>query len=177
MIVDIDRLPEEGLKISKDFEIQDGDLVEENAVFLSPLHAELSVKKEGGEVCIKGKIRAFLSCVCSRCLTPFEFPVDSSFDLVCLPGEWAEAKEQKAKEQLENEDMNSLFYYSRNIDLKEIVLEQLNLTLPMKPLCSEDCQGICPICGRVIKDGECSCMTNDSDPRLKKLKIFMKDKI
>jgi len=73
--------------------------------------------------------------------------------------------------------MNSLFYYSRNIDLKEIVLEQLNLTLPMKPLCSEDCQGICPICGRVIKDGECSCMTNDSDPRLKKLKIFMKDKI
>ncbi len=171
MIIDIDRLPRKGLKIRKDFEFLSVDLIEENAVFLEPAHAELTLKKVGEEIGIKGKIKTRLSFTCSRCLVPFEFPIDSSFDLVCFPVEF-----DVAKEELDSEDINKLFYYSRKIDLNEVILEQLNLTFPIKPLCSEDCQGICPVCGKIIKNGECSCVRNDSDPRLEKLKMFIKDK-
>jgi uncharacterized protein len=171
MIVDIDRLPREGLKISKDFEFLHDEIVEEDAVFLYPLHADLSVRKMGEEVYVKGKIETLLSFVCSRCLIPFEFPVDSCFDLVYLPEEL-----EVIREELDSDDLNTSFYYSRKIDLKEVVLEQLNLTFPVKPLCSEACQGICPVWGKNINSGDCYCVTKDSNSRLEKLKIFLKDK-
>jgi uncharacterized protein len=57
-----------------------------------------------------------------------------------------------------------------------VELEHLNLTYPIKPLCSKDCQGICPVCGKNINSGDCSCVTKDSESRLEKLKIFLKDK-
>lgn len=171
MIIDIDRLPKRGLKVRKDFEFLSADLIEENAVFLEPVHAELTMKKIGEEISIKGRIKTCLSFTCSRCLVPFEFPVNSRFDLIYLPEEL-----DMVKDELDSEDMNKFFYYSRKIDLKEVVLEQLNLTFPVKPLCSEDCQGFCPVCGKIIKDGQCSCVRSDSDPRLEKLKIFIRDK-
>ena len=87
MIIDIDRLPKEGLRLSRDFEFLSLDLVEENAVFLEPAHAEVTVRLVGEEILVQGEITARLSFVCSRCLTPFEFPVASRFDLVYLPEE------------------------------------------------------------------------------------------
>ncbi|TEU06995.1 MAG: DUF177 domain-containing protein [Candidatus Aminicenantes bacterium] len=171
MIIDIDRLPKEGLKISKELEFFPESLVEENAVFLKPVHAELTVNKTGEEIFIKGKVTTCLSFVCSRCLIPFEFPVDSSFDLVYVPEELEEMQDH-----LGDEDINRLFYCGYKIDIKEVVLEQLNLMFPPKLLCSEDCQGICPVCGKVIQSGECACETKSSDPCLGKLKNFMRDK-
>jgi len=167
MLIDIDKLPKEGLKISRDFEYLNLDLVEENAVFLQPVHAEVTVRKIGEEVWIKGRIRTCLSFICSRCLAPFELPVDSKFDLIYLPEEL-----DMDKEELEDEDINKLFYYSRQIDIREVILEQLNLTFPVKPLCSEVCEGICPVCGKIRKEGHCGCAFKESDPRLEKLKIF-----
>lgn len=171
MIIDIDRLPKEGLKISKELEFFPESLVEENAVFLQTVHAELTINKAGEEIFIKGKITTCLSFVCCRCLIPFEFPVDSSFDLVYVPEELEEMQDH-----LGDEDINRLFYCGYKIDLKEVILEQLNLMFPPKPLCSEDCQGICPVCGKVIQSGECACETKSSDPRLGKLKNLMRDK-
>jgi len=171
MIIDIDRLPREGLEVSKEFEFSNVEIIEESAVFFQPVHAEISVKKVGEEVFIKGRIKTILSFVCSRCLVPYEFPIDSHFDLVYLPAEL-----EQVKDELESDDLNTSFYYSRRIDLREVVLEQFNLTFPVKPLCSESCQGICPVCGRNINSGECSCIKDDSDARLEKLKIFLKDK-
>jgi uncharacterized protein len=171
MIIDIDRLPREGLEVSEDFEFSPVEIVDEDTVFLEPVHAEIFIKKVGEEVFVKGSIKATLSFVCSRCLVPFEFPVDSPFDLAFFPEEF-----EVAKEELDSEDLDMSFYYGRRIDLKEVILEQLNLTFPLKPLCSEVCRGICPVCGKNINSDGCSCETRDSDIRLNKLKIFMKDR-
>jgi uncharacterized protein len=171
MIVDIDRLPAAGLKICKNFEFYPDDLVDENAVFLEPVTAEARVKKIGEEVLIKGKISTTLSLICSRCLSSYEFHVDVPFDLVFFPEEAA-----LEKDQLDQDDMDMLFYNEQKFDLKEVILEQLNLSFPVKPLCSQSCQGICPVCGKIARKGECSCLRHDSDPRLQKFKIFIRDK-
>lgn len=171
MIFEIDKIPRQGLKISRDFEFFSTDLVEESAVFLQPVHSELAIKKKGDEIFIKGRITTNISFICSRCLVPFEFPVNSGFDLIYLPEEL-----DVVKDQLESDEINRLFYCSSEINIKEVILEQLNLTFPVKPLCSKGCQGICPVCGKIIKNGECSCIINESDPRLEKLKIFIRDK-
>jgi len=169
MLIEIDRLTKEGLTVSKDFEFLSVDLVEENAVFLQPTHADIVIRKEGDEVLIKGRITANLSFVCSRCLTPFEFPVDSVFDLVLLPEDLDEARDE-----LDENDVDKSFYYEGSIDLAEVVLEQLNLTFPVKPLCSPDCEGLCAVCGRLLQGGQCGCTVKEPDPRLGRLKTLVK---
>jgi len=171
MNIDIDRLPAEGLNISRDFELFSGDLVEDNAVSLKPLHADVFIHRVGEEVYVKGHISTSVNFICSRCLSPFEFAVDSHFDLVFLPEEL-----DVMKDQLERDDVNKLFYYSRSLNLEEVVLEQLNLTFPLRPLCSEDCQGICPVCGSLINNGDCFCAQKGTDSRFGKLKILLRDK-
>lgn len=171
MIIDIDRIPKEGLKFSSEFEFLSVDLIDENAVFLEPVKAQVYIRQVGEEILIKGNIQTRLSFVCSRCLSPYEFPIDSNFDLVYLPEEL-----DLIKDQLEPDDLSKFFYYSSQLSLDDIILEQLNLTFPLKPLCDSNCQGICPICGKVIKDGQCRCATEESDPRLENLKNFIRDK-
>jgi uncharacterized protein len=171
MVIDVDKIPRDGLAVSRDFEFLNVDLVEEDTVFLSPAHAEVIVRKVGDEIWIKGRLSARLSFVCSRCLSPYEFPVDSAFDLVYLPEEL-----DLMKEELEEDDLGQIFYRDNQIDLKEIILEQLNLTFPLKPLCSESCEGICAICGKIRRNGDCSCEVKEEDLRLLKLKNFVRDK-
>ena len=171
MLIDIDHLPKEGIHVSREFEFLSIDLVEENAVFLEPTRGDVLVRRVGEEIWIKGRISSRMSFICSRCLTPFEFPVDSRFDLVYMPEEMT-----AGKDELDDEDMDRMFYSDRNIDLRSVILEQLNLTFPPKPLCSEACEGICAVCGELIHDGKCSCLVKESDFRFEKLKFLVKEK-
>jgi uncharacterized protein len=171
MIIEIERIPNDGLKVSRDFEFASDDLVEENTVFLEPVHVEGTIYRVGEEILIKGQLTTRLNLICCRCLSPYEFLVDSEFDLIFLPEDFKDPKEQ-----LEPEDMSKLFYQKQSIDFKEVILEQLNLTFPMRPLCSDECQGLCPVCGNRIDDGTCSCTENELDQRLVKLKTFLKDR-
>jgi len=171
MLIDVNDIPREGLDFDQDFDFVSLDLVEEEAAFLEPVHSILSVKKVGSEVLVKGKLTTRLSFICSRCLQPFEYGVEAVFDLAYLPEELDEQKEE-----LDEDDMDKFFYYHQQLDLREIVLEQLNLSIPLRPLCSEECEGLCPVCGQLVQDGQCGCQVNSSDPRLEKLKSFLRDK-
>jgi uncharacterized protein len=171
MLIDIDKIPKDGLKIGRNFEFQSLELVEENAVFLEPVHADMTLKKMGDDVWVKGRMTTRLSIVCSRCLTSFGFPVDSKFDLIFLPED-----DHTLKDELADEDIDQLFYKNQQIDLREMILEQLNLTFPVKPLCAESCEGICAVCGRIRQNGQCGCTVKDTDRGSDKEKILAKDK-
>ncbi|MFQ6084155.1 MAG: DUF177 domain-containing protein [Candidatus Aminicenantia bacterium] len=169
MIIEIQKLPPQGMKISEDFEFISSELVEQEAVFLDSVHSKAEIKKIGDKIIIRGEIKTRLNLLCSRCLSPFDYPIISSFDLIYLPVEKFELKEE-----LEIEDLENLFYANDQIDLKQIILDQLNLSIPLKPLCSEECQGLCPICGQELKNGQCGCEVDSVDPRLQKLTFFLK---
>lgn len=171
MIVEVDKIPKEGLSVSRDFEFSSIDLIEENSVFLSPARADVLIRKIGDEVMVKGRLTARLSFVCSRCLSPYEYPVNASFDLVFLPEDL-----DTMKEELDEDDVDKMFYRHRRLDLREIILEQLNLTIPLRPLCSEACEGICAVCGQLRQEGRCSCFVQEHVPSLQKLKNFVRDK-
>ena len=171
MLIDLDRLPKEGVRLSRDFEFLGLDLVEENAVFLEPAHAEVSVRLVGDEILVQGEVSARLSFVCSRCLTPFEFPVASRFDLVYLPEDI-----DALSEELSDEKIDQMFYSGRQLDLRAVVLEQLNLTFPAKPLCASDCEGLCAVCGELIRDAKCSCLVKEPDSQWNKIKFPVRDK-
>jgi uncharacterized protein len=171
ILIDIDRLPSEGLHLSRDFDFLSLDLVDENAVFLEPAHADVFIRLIGDEILVRGEILAKLSFICSRCLTPYEFPVRSTFDLVYLPEEL-----DAVPDELTDDEIDKMYYRDRHLDLRAVILEQLNLTFPAKPLCSPGCEGICAVCGEIVRDGGCSCLVRESDPRWNKLKFIVKDK-
>jgi uncharacterized protein len=56
------------------------------------------------------------------------------------------------------------------VNLESILREQVLLTLPLKPLCSETCKGICPRCGADLNREPCQCPAEDSASPFAKLK-------
>ena len=51
------------------------------------------------------------------------------------------------------------------LDLTEAVRQYALLALPMKPLCRQDCAGLCPTCGHNLNQGGCGCPPQGPDPR------------
>src|SRR4030042_1784725 len=75
-----------------------------------PAHADVTVRLIGEEILVQGEITARLRFVCSRCLTPFEFPVASRFDLVYLPEEL-----DGFSDELSDDKMDQRFYSARQL--------------------------------------------------------------
>ena len=72
--------------------------------------------------------------------------------------------------EVEEDDLTTAFYEHDTIDLGHLMREQMYLALPMKPLCRDDCRGLCPTCGANLNLGTCGCKHEWEDPRLAVLK-------
>ena len=59
------------------------------------------------------------------------------------------------------------------LELDDVVISDILLSLPSKNLCRDDCKGLCQICGQNLNNGECSCDKRQTDPRLEILKQFI----
>src|SRR4029078_12186806 len=110
-----------------------------------------------------------LELPCVRCLESFTWPIDSPFDLRYQPRTENAGVGQR---EIEEDDLFTAFYEGQTIDLKQLMREQFYLALPMKPLCREDCRGLCPICGHDVNSNPCGCRSEWEDPRLAALKVL-----
>ena len=134
---------------------------------VAPVELDFDVHKDKEKFRLEGTVRTQLELMCSRCLEPYRMPVDASFDLRFLPATEMPTEEER---ELEDEDVDISYYRDDQIDLNELLREQFYLALPMKPLCTEDCKGLCPQCGTNLNTGTCSCEAVWEDPRLAPLK-------
>jgi uncharacterized protein len=99
---------------------------------------------------------------CCRCLKPHDRSVDSSVDLVVL----VRPPEPEAGEvELKASDLGILALESETLDTEPILLEQLELNIPMRALCRDDCAGLCPHCGADRNERPDCCDTKNIDPR------------
>jgi uncharacterized protein len=99
-------------------------------------------------------------------------PIDVPFDVRYLPASDATGGEER---EVAEEDLDTSVYRDDQINLNEVLREQFYLALPMKPLCREDCAGLCPQCGINRNTGTCSCATEFEDPRLAPLRGLKRD--
>lgn len=111
-----------------------------------------------GEVEIEGALR------CSRCVEPFPFANRSPFHLTyrARPVDSGSSEEEL---ELAEQDLDVTYYTDRQVELADLAVEQIQLTLPMKPLCSDACRGLCPKCGNNLNQQPCSCSDLSVDPR------------
>lgn len=124
---------------------------------ISPLHAvgeaELLENTEG-EVRVKGCLTVTVESDCDRCLGLAQFSLDEPFDLFYQPNSAVSTSEEIALKEGEAEIG---FYRGAGIELDEVLQEQVLLLLPMHRLCGEDCQGLCPVCGKNRNESDCNC--------------------
>ncbi|HUI92975.1 MAG TPA: DUF177 domain-containing protein [Chitinivibrionales bacterium] len=75
---------------------------------------------------------------CSRCLAPVDCPVSGEFRIVMQ-----EKSRVPARNALPDEEVDLFFTEADDtVDLAPLIYEEILLSLPMKPLCSESCTGI-----------------------------------
>ncbi len=102
---------------------------------VSPVSYRLLAQKvAGGGALVDGKAAVKVAGECGRCLEPVEMEVVN--DKIHLFYE------------LPDED---------ELDITEDVRAEIMLELPVNPLCSEDCPGLCPTCGKDLNEGPCNC--------------------
>ena len=109
-------------------------------------------------------------------------PFEPSFDLRYLPQHMNEgggaaddddeAEDDDARDggEVGGDDLTTAFYRDDRIDLVQMIREQMFLAMPMKPLHSDDCKGLCPSCGANLNETTCGCRNEWIDPRLAPLR-------
>lgn len=124
-----------------------------------------------GEYVANGSVSFTADLECSRCAEPYPFANTSTFHVVFRPRPEA-SRENEEVEITAEEELDVEFYSERSVPLREVALEQVQLALPMKPLCDDNCLGLCPTCGANRTREKCACDESIVDERWGALKGF-----
>lgn len=135
--------------------------VDESFRIVAPADVAATLYKDDDRFRIEGRVRTLIELDCSRCAEPYTMPVDAAVALRYLPQTLAGDKAQDP-----TDDPTTSFYTDEAIDLGQLVREQCYLALPMKPLCTPDCRGLCVHCGTNLNLERCGCAPQWHDPRL-----------
>ncbi len=172
MLLDLSRFRGGAEQVTRRFE-PDAFGPEEDFRVAAPVGLEAEIRKDANKVRLVGRLTAELEADCSRCLEPFRIPIDAPLDLLFLPESDQVAADVKDLE-VQDADTAVSFYKDDVLDVGAMIREQFYLALPMKPLCTEGCRGLCGQCGTNLNTGACDCAPEWEDPRLAPLKSLMK---
>ena len=134
-----------------------------------PVRLALAIHRDGESYRLRGGLGTALELVCSRCLARFEMLVDVDLDILYLP---QRANTGDGDFEIADRDLSTAFYRDEQLDLAHLIREQLQLAVPMKPLCRASCRGLCTECGIDRNADRCDCETEWRDPRLEALRAF-----
>ncbi|MGN7611988.1 YceD family protein [Magnetococcales bacterium HHB-1] len=173
--LDFSQLVVNGLRFKPNPWIIDGsaqidrfDDLGEQVKLLDPVHACLTLFRDGRRLRIHGPVNTQLQQPCSRCLTRFSHPL--SFDLERFFIMEHEPEALSGEKQMESD---LVYLADARIDMVSLLREEMILHLAGFPLCRSDCAGLCMHCGADLNHELCRCEAQESDHPfavLKKLK-------
>ncbi len=120
-----------------------------------------AIRVQGG-LLVQGALESQLGLECVRCLAPFALPVTLQLE-----------ETFRLAGTNPKPDMPYAVSDSGWLDLTPLLREQGWLSIPMKPLCSADCKGLCPQCGADLNLESCACEKVKIDPRMAALEELL----
>ena len=170
MLLDLSKLHGHGEHFERVFQIAVFEPPDEDYRVAAPVELSMDIDKAGKDVFrVTGRAKTTLELTCSRCVEPFELTLDARFELRYVPQPVAPAEGEREIE-IDEDDLTTAFYREGSLDVEDLLREQFQLALPMKPLCAEGCRGLCPECGVNLNRATCACKPVWEDPRLALLK-------
>ncbi len=147
--------------------IEDGGQV---ARFDKPFTGTAEIWNLGDSLLVQAELAGEVELQCSRCLSSFRTSLEVTVDEAFVEGEPGGDPEED-----EEAERPISYYQGDEIDLAPSVRDSVLLALPMKPLCDEACEGLCPQCGANRNEGACDCTDmTDVDPRFAALKDLLR---
>lgn len=108
------------------------------------------------ELEVKGRITVAIPC--DKCLKDVPTEFDIEFD---------EKLDMKTTKEDRIKDLDEINYVTGcSLDVEQLVHNEILIHWPLRVLCKEDCQGICPVCGKDLNQGSCECDQTSPDPRM-----------
>nr|WP_320133165.1 DUF177 domain-containing protein [uncultured Holophaga sp.] len=149
-MIELSKLSAEGLRLegrAQQLALEEGVALRDAAwqLFLLPSDGDLFLDIQGEGV---------LECTCSRCLEPFDLSLQ--FKSQFLGSKDAELV-ARGSHVLGSQDLDVVYLPETELEEEDLVRDQFQLQVPMNPVCREDCQGLCPKCGKNWNKGRCSC--------------------
>jgi uncharacterized protein len=147
------------------YTFEPGELNRDEVAGIGPLTIDASARKGDlpGEYLVDGASRFTADLDCSRCAEGYPFASNSEFHLRFRPRPQVTSESEEI--EIGSDELDVEFYAGRSIPLRDLAAEQVQLSIPMKPLCNEQCLGLCPQCGGNRNRERCSCETAVADQR------------
>lgn len=178
MIIRIDDIYDEGLTLDFEEKPETFPTLTEitragECQFIAPLKIHLRAIRVQEIVEVEGKIETVVRLSCSRCLKEFEMPLVTPF-AVAYTRQLPEVIDEFGEEEIElsAEESGLILFHGDEIDLRDGIQEEVVMALPLRPLCREDCKGLCPQCGADLNEGDCGCKRAAFNTRFAALKDF-----
>lgn len=111
---------------------------------------------------LKGTIMTALDSECARCTAPFVEKLEIEFS-------------ERFVKEISDDDDESYVFTGTVIDITQMIRDNILLNLSISSICSEDCLGLCPVCGCNLNISRCDCIVKDSDNPFHKLEQLLKD--
>lgn len=165
---DIDKYGEQ--KVARKLELSAKDLQREEILRVGEVKLDVTGRPGDleGEYIAEGSVNFVADLLCSRCVDGYPFANHSEFTVRYRPSSGPGVVIEEV--ELDPDELDVTSYEERLIALRELAIEQIQLSIPMKPLCEESCRGLCPTCGENLNVGNCACAENLADPRWDALK-------
>lgn len=185
MVIFVDEIGPEGLELDAPVEVGllkealDRESPETGFRPMGGAQLKASLRRVSGGVLLEGRLSAPLVAPCKRCLADVRLALPVAFTLNLIArtqmapeglGPIEDDERAKSAGSFELDEADQEFFDGKTIDLDPILREQVLLALPMNVICSEDCQGLCPMCGQNLNEGKCGCEPKTVDPRFAVLK-------
>ena len=127
----------------------------------SMVQGEVGLVRTNRGILTKGTLHTTVKITCSRCLSLFDCPLalnieEEHFPIIDVVS--------GGRVPLPDEPGGYIIDKHHALDLTEAIRQNALLAIPMKPLCHQDCAGLCPECGHNLNQGSCGCLPQGRDP-------------
>lgn len=150
------------VKLSSTVGFGDAEFLGETYRFIEPLKVEGRVYNNGQSLTLEANVSGRMVTECARCLDEVEADVEFSVH------ELLSQREEGA-----DEDEDIILFDGYEIELDDIIADHFLMNISGRYLCSDDCKGLCPVCGQNLNHGECDCDNENIDPRWQALADIM----
>jgi len=168
----LDDIPPEGIKV--DVCLDPDDPAVRELDIKGPITGSFRIQKIGRQLLVRGHVAGEVMLRCARCLEDFDLQVREEVNIELRPIFDLERSGQEM--ELSTDDLDVEFFRGDILEVGHIAAEQIALAIPMKPLCREDCAGICSECGSRRSEGVCKCSPVEPDGRWSDL-LRLKEKM
>ena len=165
MQINVSQLLRESTGATRDYQINEVvDISGDNQD--SPVTGECHLLRTQRSILVKCSLSTDAELECSRCLTSYDHPLKLNFEEEYFP---TVDVLTGATLPLPEDAGNFTIDEHHVIDLTEATRQYALLAIPMKPLCSSKCTGLCQKCGQNLNEGNCDCPKQEIDPRWSEL--------